>query len=324
MQLVTDLTPTNLFSEKEKFFANPTKNPQFQYVRDFSNEELHKYGLPLQQVKELAEEILQRTYREYSEDDLHASEGRALTQAEVTTRTVHYLHQFGLHTSLQVRWSNHFLPRTSISGSHISFRLPCIFHEEGFQGMLYHEIGTHALRRFNSQQQPWNGQKKKYGFSSYLKTEEGLATLHGQLAHSVTFLHAAAIKHYVVSLAQSKSFVELWEAMANYVSNFERRWIICTKAKRGVQDTSLPGGFTKDLVYLEGAVDVFHWLSAHDYNVSPLYYGKISLLDIERARASNPNYVPLLPDFYVNDQQHYAERMEAIAKKNSFEAVNIK
>jgi hypothetical protein len=78
------------------------------------------------------------------------------------------------------------------------------------------------------------------------------------------------------------SFADLFTKLEEFVESPEYRWALCVRVKRGLQDTSQPGGFTKDILYLQGAVKIAQWLSKHDFNSSPLYIGKIAVEDLDR------------------------------------------
>jgi hypothetical protein len=48
-------------------------------------------------------------------------------------------------------------------------------------GVLDHEIGTHFLRKFNEKNQIWYKKKDYYKMKNCIETEEGLASLHGNI-----------------------------------------------------------------------------------------------------------------------------------------------
>jgi hypothetical protein len=186
-------------------------------------------------------------------------------------------------------------------------------------GMLYHEIGTHALRSMNYKHQPWYKKKKRYGFSEYLVTEEGLASLHGLLPQSFKSTYTQAIRYLAVGYAQDHSFTELWKYVNSYVENPERCWTICVRQKRGITDTSKPGGFTKDLVYFEGIIKMWVWLTKNDYRLNELYFGKLAVEDIGKALELNPDFEPVLPSFYTLNTDQYAEQIAEIGKVNKID-----
>lgn len=318
MSLLTRMTPQNLAEEKQKFFENPKYNPQFIYEETFTPEILEQHGLPQTQYVTIAQEILDRTYYHRNEHDLFMMEGRSLSQDEVTRKIHTFLKMHKLEQRYEIVWSSSFVSRATIDSSTLKLRLPVDFRKEGLLGMLYHEIGTHALRRINYEQQPWYKKKKKYGFSSYLRTEEGLASLHALLPHTSKSAFISAIRYLAVTQAQKVGFAELWKYLGKYIQDPERRWIVTFRQKRGLTDTSLPGGFTKDLVYFEGIVDVWNWLKKNSFDPTYLYYGKLAMSDVDNARQLNPHFKPALPSFFTIDPAAYASNMSTIGEANGF------
>ncbi len=61
------------------------------------------------------------------------------------------------------------------------------------------------------------------------------------------------------------------------------------RVKRGLKDTSAPGGFIKDHVYLEGKRALEGFI-AKGGNITPLYAGKIGL--VEEGIILPPAYLP--------------------------------
>jgi hypothetical protein len=66
------------------------------------------------------------------------------------------------------------------------------------------------------------------------------------------FYHA--IKYYCACKASQLSFVELFDDIACYMENKISRFDMVCRFKRGMEDTSVPGGYYKDQAYLDGAV----------------------------------------------------------------------
>lgn len=316
MSFLQTITPINLLEEKEKFLANPTKDPQFLYKETIVNEKLQTYGVPQKKYLELAEAILEKTYFGRNEQDLYMTKGKLLTKEETEARILSFLKMHKLEDRYSLVWSSSFVTRTTINSTTIKLRLPAQFRQEDLLGMLYHEIGTHALRRINYEQQPWFKKKKRYGFSDYLQTEEGIATLHSLIPHSYKSAFISAIRYLAAHAATQSSFVETWNILSPYVQDPERRWTIVFRQKRGLRDTSKPGGYTKDLVYFEGMVEVWNWLYSQNFALADLYYGKLALQDIPKAVRMNPEFDPILPSFYTHNFQNYRKHMLEIGEYN--------
>jgi hypothetical protein len=222
----------------------------------------------------------------------------------------------GLEDRFGIIWSNSFVARTAINATTIKLRLPVAFREDDLLGMLYHEIGTHALRRVNYEQQPWFKKKSKYGFSSYLKTEEGIAILHSLIPMKNKLSYSSALRYLAVAKAQEMNFVELYQFTNQYIKDPDRCFTATFRQKRGISDTRKGGGYTKDLVYFEGMVEMWQYLRDRNFEIDQLYFGKIHHKDVPKAVEMNPDFKPLLPSFYVTDKNKYREVMNEIGSVN--------
>lgn len=318
MSLISRLTPTNLLEEKEKFFTDQNYNPQFIYEEAASEDDLYKYGFPQSKYLDLAKEILDKSYYNKTETDLDKLRGNSVNQSEVTNKTSDFLSIHRLQKRFKIVWSKSFVARATMTTDTIKLKLPADFRQLDLLSMLYHEIGTHALRRINYEQQPWFKKKKKYKFADYLMTEEGLAGLHSLLPLDFQYASYPALNYVSVAYAQRHSFVEIWNFLKKYIDHPERRWEKTFRRKRGLTDTSQPGGFTKDLVYFEGMIKVWQYLKKNDFDITQLYFGKMALADVDKAVKINPNFIPILPSFYEADPTAYAEKIYEIGQLNLF------
>lgn len=316
MMVLKNLVPMNLQEEKQKFFSDPTYNPQFIFADQVDESALDRYGLPQRPCLDLAQTILDTTYRDASESDLFASEGPKMSQQEITQKITNFLNMHNLEKRFKIVWSSSFISRTSVTTDTIKLRLPPDFRKEGLLGMLYHEIGTHALRRINYEHQAWYKKKNKNGFKDHLRTEEGLAALHALIPHTNKSAFIQAIRYVAVEYAREHSFVEVWNFLKKYVDDAERRWVITFRQKRGMTDTSKPGGYTKDLVYFEGLVDTWRYLNIHDFDITTLYFGKLAYEDSDKAKSFNPHFIPMLPSFFITNPEEYKTQMRLIGKAN--------
>lgn len=316
MSLIAKLTPINLLEEKAKFVADHSYNPQFIYENKVEEKTLIQYGLPRKGYVELAQRIVDKAYFHRNEQDLLMMKGKVMTQEEVTKKIKFFLNMHGLEERFEVVWSSSFISRTAINADAIKLKLPVRFRKEDLLGMLYHEIGTHAIRRVNYEQQSWFRRKKKYGFASYLKTEEGLAILHSLIPHTYKLAYIPAIRYLATDFSQSHSFSETFKFLSKYIEDFERCWTATFRQKRGLEDTSQSGGFTKDLVYFAGLIEVWQYLKEHDFDITKLYFGKMAASDVGKSMEMNPEFEPLLPSFFTIDQDEYKKELEAIGKEN--------
>jgi hypothetical protein len=317
MSSVSDLTPVNYSEEKQKFLSDPTFNPQFQYEASFSEEDLTKYGLPNPQLVNAAEKLLRQTFAHRNDLDLLMDEGGVLTEQEVELKFKSFLQMHGIEDKYQILWSASFVSRAAITENSVKLKSNVEFREINTIGLIYHEIGTHAIRRVNYEKQPWYKNKKAYGIThNYLRTEEGLATIHALLPKSKKSLYTTAIRYGAVAASQSGSFLDVWLYLTPFVSDLETRWMIAFRQKRGVTDTSKPGGYTKDIVYFEGAIEVLNWLAKNSFDLPSLYIGKIAWQDLEAAKQVSETEL-LLPSFYTLSPTRYQKQVEEIIEENS-------
>lgn len=319
LHLIQRINPLNKESEKRKFLFDTNYNPQFTYINEISSAELETYGKVSTTHLETAKRIIDTVIKTWKTESefLTAAEGKVMTREEVSSQITQYLKEHDLEQIVAVRFTQKLISRTAVDGYQMNVRLPIEYRELSFKGVLDHEIGTHILRRVNDRQQPWFGEREKYGMLPYVETEEGLATLHNHISMKEKQMWLKALLYYAAHLASTMSFVQLFEALKPYVDSRERRWNVCLRVKRGISDTSIPGVFPKDQVYLRGFFRVLRWLQKHDYDIRPLYYGKIDIDDEEKARLINPQYVVKLPKFFADNIEQYKNAVMEIQKVNA-------
>jgi len=318
MSLISKLTPTNLNEEKQKFFQSDFKyNPQFIYLEPIDLKSLTRYGKPTEYLSKLAQEILDQAFMNQTYQELSETEGEVISSGETYNLIHKFLKMHQLDKRFQVVTDPSISSRATATSNLIKLRPNTQFRKEGILAMLYHEVGTHVLRRINYEKQSWYKKKRKYGLThSYLKTEEGLAVIHGHLPRTNKLMWRSALKYLAVTRAYHSSFSQLFAWISQYRDSPEANWRFCVRLKRGLTDTSQPGGFTKDLVYFAGFVKVWRWLNEHNFEVDDLYYGKLAIEDLEIAKKLNPSYQPILPSFYLANKNQYRQRVQKIGEVN--------
>ena len=132
------------------------------------------------------------------------------------------------------------------------------------------------------------------------------------------YLYRSAINYYTAYMASKMGFVELFNDISRYIDDEMSRWKFVLRVKRGVQDTSEPGGLYKDQVYLEGAIEILR--ERHTIDFDGLYCGKLSLEDMKRPKIFN-NFKKeknLMPPF-MDDMKEYMRALDIIAACNHVE-----
>lgn len=160
--------------------------------------------------------------------------------------------------------------------------------------LVVHEIETHIYRFENGSQQEYG--LFAYGFPDYLETEEGLAINNelkaGCLSH--IDLKKYSLRFMLADQCLKSSFYEMFKFCLPYKGNdFDEAFNMVLRFKRGLEDTEVPGGYIKDLVYFRGYQKV---KTLDEPTIQRLYHGKIgiehlSVLD-EMDHVVPPKYLP--------------------------------
>ncbi|XP_058702374.1 microtubule-associated tyrosine carboxypeptidase 1 isoform X1 [Poecile atricapillus] len=184
------------------------------------------------------------------------------------------------------------------------------------EGMLRHEIGTHYIRGVNNTRQPWHSSegRKQYSLKPANPTEEGLASLHSVLFRKQPFLWRAALLYYTIERASRLSFSALFQDLEQYVQDASVRWEYCVRAKRGQTDTSQPGCFSKDQVYLDGILRILRHRQTIDFPLLAAL-GKVSYEDVNRLKKFGVLEKARIPHF-MQDLERYMKQLDHIVTTN--------
>lgn len=311
-KLLADLTPTNLLAEKTKFLADPTQNPVFTYRREFTEAELTSYGQPQEKFFEHSQKML-------TSHPVLPEPEPVVTEQAIRDQIAELFTTLDL-PPLQLRFDPNFIAEASFGGGELRFRLPIHMVQSTLTAKLNHEIQTHYLRVFNHHAHHWPSNQENRDFRL---TEEGLANLHSHLATKTPVLEKSYLTYTATYLAQQTDFLTIFKTLRQFGVPASRAWALTAKAKRGTTDTSRPGGFTKDLVYLEGAVLLWQWLQQPENDPTWLYFGRFGLAElpaiVQLYREHDPTDWPAvrLPTFF-QDMAQYRDRIDAIGKINQF------
>jgi hypothetical protein len=324
----------NSTEELEKVAATPTYNPQFRYAQqnesrlqhlrtqleqldlpgygvgvffrqardylvrrldlrlNFGNDEhwaVPLYPTPPERVITLARRILSQPQpRERSvERTFRASDQLRL----VTARLRQYnLPDWRVEVKANLSGTN-----TDPTNRVVNLRGDLTYSMEEMKRLVVHEVDTHVLRAANGYCQPYR-LFAVGAVPSYLMTEEGLAVVNeermGYIDHARTRLYAARV--VAAMSAATSPFSTVYAEMRDLHFSHVDAFVIAKRVKRGLSDTSCPGGYIKDHVYLWGRVLVEEFvLSGGD--LSRLYVGKIALEHVpfvEDLGLQPPRYLP--------------------------------
>ena len=116
------------------------------------------------------------------------------------------------------------------------------------------------------------------------------------------------------------SFVELFEDIEKYIDSKMSRWKFVLRLKRGLIETSEPGGLYKDQCYLEGAVQFLQ--NRHTIDIMGLFCGKISFEDLAKPKIQKVlNKESIKLPTFMQDMERYMGALDIIARTNHIAAI---
>ncbi|XP_010210703.1 PREDICTED: uncharacterized protein KIAA0895 homolog [Tinamus guttatus] len=320
--LLTAIKPANVDKEKVKFFKSDfTYNPQFEYANPALPNVLAKHSQASDRFLKQSINIMERTLQKYGsyEKFEQATGGSLLTKSRIWNHVRKYMVKEGCLGEIVVHLTEDLLSRASmtvVNGRPTLTINVSTAREHWLEGMLRHEIGTHYFRGINNNSQPWcnwSG-RRKHGLKPINPTEEGLASIHSVLFRKDPFLWRAALLYYTVYQASQMSFSQLFQDVGKFVKDPNTRWDYCVRAKRGWTDTSQPGCFNKDQVYLDGILRILRYRQSIDFHLLTAL-GKISYEDVDRLKELAVIENMRVPHF-LQDHARYMEHLEKIMEVN--------
>uniref|UniRef100_A0A8C6THZ2 KIAA0895 like n=1 Tax=Neogobius melanostomus TaxID=47308 RepID=A0A8C6THZ2_9GOBI len=329
--LLVALRPTNLQQERERFFQSEfTYEPQFEYEEAELSTVLDKYreasDLFLQQVTEILPYFNFMRPGKYGsyENFEEVTGGNVLPKSQVWAAVRKYLQKEGCVGEVVVRLSDELLSQAVMVVENCRPTLTINLsgaRQHWLEGMLRHEIGTHYLRGVNNSLQPWasSERRKALGLKGANPTEEGLASLHSVLLRKQPHLWRAALLYYTVHHAAAMSFSQLFHHIRRFVHSPDVRWEYCLRAKRGQTDTSRPGCFSKDQVYLDGILRILRHRRAIDFQLLTAL-GKVSFEDMERLRPLATLSRTRIPHFMMDTDRYQAQLNHILASNELSDA----
>jgi len=171
------------------------------------------------------------------------------------------------------------------------------FDELRMRMLIAHEIETHIITAENGKRQSYLMFNR--GFGDYLETQEGLAIWNQELVvpQDVEKNYRSAALVFVVDFARRHGFAATVDYCMKLGMEAERAFRTALKVKRGFEDTSKKGAFTKDMVYFSGYIQVKDFVNRGG-DLKDLYVGKFNLRDLEAVKAVPHLKAPaILPGF---------------------------
>jgi uncharacterized protein (TIGR02421 family) len=174
--------------------------------------------------------------------------------------------------------------------------------------LIHHEVGTHVLTYINGSAQPL--EQLSLGLADYDEFQEGLAVLSEYLVGGLDRLRMRLLAARVLaalSVEEGADFVETFRTLRrDYGYSAGGAWSIAVRVHAS-------GGFTRDMIYLRGLVDLISLLEQGE-ELQPLYIGKVArkhLPIIEELRHRQVLRAPPLEPRFLSDPKTL-DRLDAV------------
>jgi alpha-L-glutamate ligase-like protein/uncharacterized protein (TIGR02421 family) len=217
-----------------------------------------------------------------------------LSSEEVRELFLSVLAGYGLR-----HWNVRVTPNTisdcAVARGVLLLRRGASFSRERAMSLVAHEIETHVLTMENGNKQPYEIFSR--GFAGYGDTQEGLAVFNQNriLSENNEKRFWSPMQVLAVHYGLTHSFAQLRAYVRRL--GFDDICALRTafKIKRGMNDTGMPGAFTKELVYFRGWKRICEFVEQGG-ELKELYIGKITIQDLGLVREIpgliNPVYLP--------------------------------
>ena len=332
--MLTKLRPLNEKAEKKTFVEAYTRgkvyNPTFEYadnkyctlVRNSFDDVFYT-----DHYADRAEAILEETMRLYGTAASYKAIvwGEVVSPEEAMTRAEAYAQLNNIQTNIEFGKS---LVTTMGKNSLNLVKKTGYYRDIRLDSLLDHELSVHYIRSknhklldpeargvLNQSRQEWvtsqlasTGRKVCSSLRRILEQhvitmdEEGLASV---VTHAVYnqchLLFQPALSNFIVHLAKTSSFFECVHTIMerHYATDIEDAWIQVMRAKRSQQNTSLPGGFCKDILPFVGAIKLLE--NIHRVELPLLFVGKFRFGEYceheDLIRAQYHRHICQLPHF---------------------------
>lgn len=297
--LLSLITPTNLDSEKVKFFASSTYNPIFHYVWQdgvVSHLDLPKskqaLGLAIQSQDH---RLITSAASKYFEVEINpeglavagsqsrqkgkTSVGTPEKYVELMREALDYFDLQEVKVMLTDQAGFNARPRHGekilLVSRHIQFEY------FSMEGGVHHEL-VHFLRYYNRHH---NQIKRSV---NYLPTEEGLAAWCQDNTNDDNGLAQHAMEYVASSVGVTGSLRDIYDSMVDLGMSSELAWKRASRHKFGFVDTSLPGDILKPAMYYANELKIGKLTTDEKLR---LFVGKIALSDLP----DHPTYKGLWP-----------------------------
>ncbi len=262
-------------------------------TENFTSKSAALYGIPDEGIIYSAKQKLK------SMPDSFADTGKTLTDDEIVSRLTEILQQYHLKNWQVILKKDMIADCSAGKESTLFVREHSAFTEDRLRMIIAHEIETHILTAENGKKQNFGMFNRGFGF--YLETQEGLAIWNQEhvLNHDMNKNYRAAMLVLIVKFAENNSFSQTAKYCLDLGMSPLKAFRTCSKVKRGLEDTSQSGVFTKDAIYFRGYLQIQNFIALGG-DLKDLYYGKYNLRDLDLIKSVlNSDKSIILPTFLI-------------------------
>ncbi|MDD5212820.1 MAG: DUF1704 domain-containing protein [Candidatus Gracilibacteria bacterium] len=178
----------------------------------------------------------------------------------------------------------------------------CLVGKKEIKSVIAHEIEGHHLRRENAK-----NHKLKifyYGTAGYVDTEEGIATYNQNkfIDTKDEKYYFNAERYYFINFMLNNTYSKTLKELKKYYNDdYSKIFDNILRLKRGLKDISQNYCYTKDLIYINGYLELLDFID-NGGDIKELYFGKIGVKDLEEIKNSKLVKIDLsklkIPLFY--------------------------
>lgn len=251
---------------------------------DFTEKSIKVYGLPDRKLINKAYEIAGKKIRKKKAEKILSKDAVGMIKKNLKKFGLEYykVKKADIVSSCVVNYEKRM----------IKLKKKSRFSKDFINRLIVHEIGTHVFRHENGKLQRLKILARGL---NYYEVEEGLAAYNEERFNVLkeSFMKNYAGRVIAVATAQRADFYSTFKELNRF---FDKKisFQLALRAKRGLTDTSLEGGFTKDYLYLSGYYKIKEFVNKGG-RINDLYYGKIDVEDIEPLKTIGlikPKFIP--------------------------------
>jgi hypothetical protein len=304
MSILKFITPTNLQTERDKYFGSPSYHPQFTYDwNEVTNKDSLIEAVINQEIKQITIQAEARFAVDWSDDILKQAQTiissppeklpppptlQQLVEAQKTA-----LKQLNIDYEIVVSDQTGFVARPEHKSRRLVISSDVNYHYFSLESSIRHDA-VHIVRALNGAH---NHIKRS---SDYLPTEEGLASFMqdygGNETNASLFQHAA--EYAVTDICRTGSLRDAIDYLISIGFPPNLAWQRAARHKFGFIDTSKPGDIMKPAMYFCHEQKI---KQIPQDDIIKLFIGKIALEELPNYSKYSGKWSPdQLKDFFFS------------------------